>query len=405
MYVYLAIFVIFSLLYIVFPTKYRGILLLALVIAVSALAYKMVPNPTDDVLRYYKTIDRLRDGGYSTLQTMIDEGNNNWGALPVCGYYFYFLSLFPNNRYVAAVTVFLAYGAMMFMMYKASKKLKLDKMYTYIGILTIFATYWYYELCGGIRNGLAYSLFSLCIYYELVENKHKKICWVMYILLMFFHSSVAALVLARVLMLVLERMPDKLKPFYIVIVIVSAATYTFVLEFLHQIFPGNSFFELLAGKAESMSGDRSEDNMWLGGTVFMVNTVIVSATAAMCFIGKYLIKHTNNDVLDKYMDYGKILFIYLLISISNNKLLFVRSARLIAPQFLALIFITVMQIRKESEKENETAGGINSVVRNEGRLEVIFNNDLIMDLTYLAFMAINFWYVFAGTSIRYLRLG
>lgn len=49
----------------------------------------VVPEETDDLSNYFVQLSSLRKGDFNTLRRMIENGNENWDSLPVCGLYFF----------------------------------------------------------------------------------------------------------------------------------------------------------------------------------------------------------------------------------------------------------------------------------------------------------------------------
>ena len=117
----MAILAAFFVLYFVIPQKHTWISFVFLVLALAAMAYYAEPNPSDDLMRYFKIIDTMRLGGWDRFQTMLDNNEFDFGALPVCGYYFYFISRFSDNYLLPFFTILIAYGCNMLIIYKAAK--------------------------------------------------------------------------------------------------------------------------------------------------------------------------------------------------------------------------------------------------------------------------------------------
>lgn len=72
---------------------------LLLVFALATLAFYCEPNDTDDLFRYFRIIDQMRVGGWDRFQEMIQNNEFDFGALPIAGYYFYLISLLPDNHF------------------------------------------------------------------------------------------------------------------------------------------------------------------------------------------------------------------------------------------------------------------------------------------------------------------
>ena len=96
MFVYIMIVAIFFALYFVVPQKYSAIPCVLFVVALAAMSFYVQPNPTDDLARYFHMINQIEKGGYEGFREMIETNRFDFGSFPVCGYYFYFISLFKN---------------------------------------------------------------------------------------------------------------------------------------------------------------------------------------------------------------------------------------------------------------------------------------------------------------------
>lgn len=151
----------YALLLLILPREYMWIPFVAVVVAMTVLAYHIVPDETDDLYRYYGMLDILREQGKAGLDYIVNLNWYNWKTYITFRYYFYFLSFFPNNRYVAAVTMFIVYALMFLVMYKAAQRYQVSKGYVLLGTLFFLSTYWFYDTASGIRNGLALSLIHI----------------------------------------------------------------------------------------------------------------------------------------------------------------------------------------------------------------------------------------------------
>lgn len=209
MLVYLAIVVVFCAVYPIIPRKHIKWLFLALVLALSVMAFYMKPNETDDIINYFNQVSMLRKGGFSTLRRCIQNGDNHWDSLPVCGFYFYLISLFPDNGMLPAVTIFLAYGSMFWVLWRASQRYEVNKWYLFVASFFILSTYWFYDICSGIRNGLTFTLFCLFAYVELVEKKYKPLCWLGYLAMCLMHSSGILMMMIRIALLLSGKKNSK----------------------------------------------------------------------------------------------------------------------------------------------------------------------------------------------------
>ena len=90
----------YALLLLILPREYMWIPFVAVVVAMAFLAYHIVPDETDDLYRYYGMLDIMREQGKAGLDYIVNLNWYNWKTYITFRYYFYFLSFFPNNRYL-----------------------------------------------------------------------------------------------------------------------------------------------------------------------------------------------------------------------------------------------------------------------------------------------------------------
>ncbi|UKI22530.1 MAG: hypothetical protein L6V88_09435 [Anaerotruncus sp.] len=114
---------------------------------------------------------------------MLENNYFDFGSFPVCGYYFYFISILKNPHFLPFFTILICYGCIILVIQKASVKFKVDKFYTMLALIFAISTYWYYDVCSGTRNGIAFTVTVACAYYHLVERKKiycfalSAMCW------------------------------------------------------------------------------------------------------------------------------------------------------------------------------------------------------------------------------------
>ena len=246
MLVYLAIVAAFCVIYPFVPRKYIKWLFLALVLALSVMAFFVVPEETDDLSNYFSRVASLRKGGFSLLRRMIENGSEDWDSLPVCGLYFYLISRFPDNGMLPAVTIFLAYGSIFWVLWRAAKRYEVNKWYLFLASVFLLSTYWFYDICSGIRNGLTFTLFCFFAYVELVEKKWRPACWVGYVAMCLMHSSGILMMMVRLALLVSGRKGSKLTSVLIFFVMIVGGA---IMPHLGEI-TGIEYFQLLSQKAE-----------------------------------------------------------------------------------------------------------------------------------------------------------
>ena len=194
MFVYIMIVAIFFALYFIVPQKHSAIPCVLFVLAMAVMSYFVQPGETDDLARYFYIISQIEKAGYEGFRQMLESNYFDFGSFPVCGYYFYFISILKNPHFLPFFTILICYGCIILVIQKASVKFKVDKFYTMLALIFAISTYWYYDVCSGTRNGIAFTVTVACAYYHLVERKNIPLCIIGYVLACGMHSSGIVLV-------------------------------------------------------------------------------------------------------------------------------------------------------------------------------------------------------------------
>ena len=396
MIVYLIIVLAFCALYPLIPRKHIKWLFLALVLALSVMAFNVAPMETDDLARYYNILERLRREGWDTLQNMIENGENDWDSLPMCGYYFYIASRFDNNGMLPAMTIFLAYGSMFLVLWRAAEKFNVGKWYLFLSVFLILSTYWFYDICSGIRNGLVYTLICAYAYFDLVEKKYRAACWVGYALSLLMHSS-AVIPLFIVLLLVLtKRFNSSMVSSAMIAVTVLSGV---VIPILGDI-TGFEYLQIISDKAE-----REMNRFGLvTDTNYLVNVSIFIVAALLVFYGYSTIKKMSNTD-EKYADMSMYdrLFQYILFFMAGSiftPMIFLRMARWIIPAMLSVVFMVGMQANTDIKKEMYSNKKQKSVIKS-GML--MSSNELLINVCFIAYTCVHLWYACTGSSLIWLH--
>lgn len=392
MVVYLIIVLAFCALYPLIPRKHIKWLFLALVLALSVMAFNMVPYKTDDVANYFRQIDQLRDGGWNALQEKIDNNENNWGSLPVCGYYFYFISLFPDNGMLPAITIFLACGGMFLVLWRAANKFNVGKWYLFLSSLFILSTYWFYDICSGIRNGLAFTLFCVFIYFDVVEKKFRPACWIGYLLMLGLHSSAILMLTIRMALLLSRKGKGKIMSVLMFFAMLVGGA---VIPKLGDI-TGIEYLQLISQKAEraaDTTGVGSQTNYFVNISIFIVACILV----IYCL---YVLD--KNHKYDDFKEYEK--FVQLVLSFMIGAfffgLIFMRFARWVIPAVTSVVFMVGMQANTDIKKEMYSNKKQKSVIKS-GML--MSSNELLINVCFIAYTCVHLWYACTGSSLIWLH--
>ena len=393
MLVYLAIVAAFCVIYPFVPRKYIKWLFLALVLALSVMAFFVVPEETDDLSNYFWRIANLRKGGFSLLRQMIEDGSEDWDSLPVCGLYFYLISRFPDNGMLPAVTIFLAYGSIFWVLWRAAKRYEVNKWYLFLASVFLLSTYWFYDICSGIRNGLTFTLFCFFAYVELVEKKWRPACWVGYVAMCLMHSSGILMMMVRLALLVSGRKGSKLTSVLIFFVMIVGGA---IMPHLGEI-TGIEYFQLLSQKAEravSTSG-------FAYGTQYLVNVSVFVVAVCVFYYAVYVIKKQTEkyESFSDYINFVQLIVFFMLGSITFT-LTFIRFARWVIPAVISVVFMVGMQANSNAKIEMLTGRKNKSVIKSGMTLS---SNELVINFCMVAYTAVHMWYACNGTSLIWLK--
>lgn len=393
MLVYLAIVAAFCVIYPFVPRKYIKWLFLALVLALSVMAFFVVPEETDDLSNYFWRIANLRKGGFSLLRQMIEDGSEDWDSLPVCGLYFYLISRFPDNGMLPAVTIFLAYGSIFWVLWRTAKRYEVNKWYLFLASVFLLSTYWFYDICSGIRNGLTFTLFCFFAYVELVEKKWRPACWVGYVAMCLMHSSGILMMMVRLALLVSGRKGSKLTSVLIFFVMIVGGA---IMPHLGEI-TGIEYFQLLSQKAEravSTSG-------FANGTQYLVNVSVFVVAVCVFYYAVYVIKKQTEkyESFSDYINFVQLIVFFMLGSITFI-LTFIRFARWVIPAVISVVFMVGMQANSNAKIEMLTGRKNKSVIKSGMTLS---SNELVINLCMVAYTAVHMWYACNGTSLIWLK--
>ena len=393
MLVYLAIVAAFCVIYPFVPRKYIKWLFLALVVALSVMAFFVVPEKTDDLTNYFSQVASLRKGGFSLLRRMIEDGSEDWDSLPVCGLYFYLISRFPDNGMLPAVTIFLAYGSIFWVLWRAAKRYEVNKWYLFLASVFLLSTYWFYDICSGIRNGLTFTLFCFFAYVELVEKKWRPACWVGYVAMCLMHSSGILMMMVRLALLVSGRKGSKLTSVLIFFVMIVGGA---IMPHLGEI-TGIEYFQLLSQKAEravSTSG-------FANGTQYLVNVSVFVVAVCVFYYAVYVIKKQTEkyESFSDYINFVQLIVFFMLGSITFI-LTFIRFARWVIPAVISVVFMVGMQANSNAKIEMLTGRKNKSVIKSGMTLS---SNELVINFCMVGYLLVHMWYACNGTSLIWLK--
>ena len=389
---FVAIVAIFVVVYWITPHKHSWFPLILITVLFAVLAYNMVPNETDDLTRYYQELRYMRDDGTDELDRAFSENIYEWNTYRVGAYYFYLISRLPNNAWLQTITIFIVYGLMFLVIYKASKRFEINKLNMFLGTMFFISTYWYYDVASGIRNGLSFAVAFACAYFHLVERKNISLCCVGYILACFTHTAGIMPVVMVIIAELTLNTSGKFMNFILLFGIVGGGAF---IQFLADR-TDNGFVQSIAGEAAYHGLGESLET----GTMFRVNmTVLLFVTLLFIYVAYYLLHSDYTNELKRLYKHFSI-NIYFMYGSALSGLVFVRFARWILPVIGALLFMIGMQIQtNQIEKEGRAKLTYFTPFNQSARIKT----RSLVYILYVAYTGVHFWYLCNGSSLHWLH--
>ena len=392
MIVYFAIVIAFCVIYPFVPRKHIKWLFLALVLALSVMAFYVNPLETDDLLRYYNSLDLLRKKSLSGYFDLQRNGYGNFDAVPVCGLYFFFVSKLGNNNFLPAITIFLTYGSMLLVIWRFANYYKISKLYIFVGTFFLLSTYWYYDTCSGIRNGLAFAVEMFCLYFDLVEKK--KIFCLGYFVAMGIHSAAVIFLGLRLLTEINLRLRLKILN---AISLVGIFFGSYIIEFLGKIF-NNSFFEVLL---EKTARNKVRVISFTSG-VTILSIALILAVIIMCIYMNYRINMDDVKNVES-INYFFILLLFFSVGSLSSYLIFTRFMHWVIPMFGSLIIMLCLDLNRKKRQEIYFAPHGESTIKRD--ISVYRSNELILNLMIIALSLFNLYFLCFVSVIHSAKFG
>ncbi|MFR5876153.1 MAG: EpsG family protein [Eubacterium sp.] len=385
---FLIILFVFAVLYWIIPQKYQWITFLLTALALAYMAHYLVPDELDDLSNYFYFIREMKEGGRERFQEMIDTGQFEWDTYRVAAYYFYFISFLSTPHYLASITIFIVYGLMFLVIYRASIKFNVDKLDTFIGTMFFLATYWYYDTASGIRNGLTFAVVFACAYYHLVERKHILFCYLGYFLAVFTHSS--GIIPVMLVLLTIITLNTSGKAFNFILVFATAVA-SVGINYLAKI-TDNSLINSLAEKTVHYTEKGSYDST----TMLIVNVVtLILVFLLLLYFTEYLLSGRNSNQLNFFYKYASNTMFFLVGAYFLN-LVFLRFVRWIIPMIGALIFMIGMKSQKE---QMNSEGLVYTKYYAPPIARLKYKIRPLVYIVFIVYIIIHIWYDCNGSSL------
>lgn len=295
------------------------------------ISYFIEPSPDIDLGRYFEKLDMLREFSLRNFFSYYDTRS----LLDLSNWYFFALSKLGNNHITPFITMAIVYYILFFIILDNAKRIDMSKKSILIQIVFILCIFPYPGVVSNTRNILAFSLFIMAFYRDVILKKRGFSTYALYLIGTLLHMSTALLILFRIL---IEFFYDgKRKTLFIVLcsALVGCSYVVLFFNFISNYLPNLgpvSFFLDKAYFYVTGFGNNDPYTVYLRGSLFMKLQRIFFISINFYFLYLLRLKHKMKDY-----DLTRIETFFLMIC-----LLVIGTAPILLPVYWRFSLITIM---------------------------------------------------------------
>ena len=286
-------FLAFMLIFMLYPflaKKHLKIYLTIVTFVLSALAYFIVPQTTMDLYRYTNIMDYIREMGWNWAMNRYGDSN------PLATVFLYGVSLLNNNNMLPAITAALTYGFTLALFYKAAKRFKVRNSEVFIAFLFLMLNLNYCYVINVVRIYIAYAILAYFLYMDLVEKKHRPLCFAVYVLLCYFHYAILVFVILRLIFII----TGKLNGILSFIATATVPVILFLGYWFVDLFTGSS--SLLTYVGEKIEGYKTYETFGIWqflASVAKIGVFIIIGIITIALCNELRKKYVENSLAEK----------------------------------------------------------------------------------------------------------
>ena len=191
----LAVYAVLVVLDIFLIKKHPKLFYFLTTVILSSLAYFVVATENSDLGRYYNMMEYMRSMGF-------EWSVDNYGSTnPLAFMFFYCISLVNNDALLPAIAVFTTYGFSFAVLHKASKRFNASVTDVNIALIFLMLNMNFYYILSVIRLYMAFAIMAYFLYVDIVEKKHRVLCFSVYFILCYFHYAMLVFLLLRLILI------------------------------------------------------------------------------------------------------------------------------------------------------------------------------------------------------------
>ena len=236
--------------------KYLKYLFCLSVIYLAWLAYHFEPTSGNDWLYHFRMIEFAQNAGWTGLVAHYQFASN-----PALYVIYYFISKLPSVHWLSVLVVVIVYGVMFYIAYDSQIVFQAfneegEKIYSVgVAIAYMVFTMHYTYIISGVKNNIAFTIFVLATYLELVKKKNPILCWGLIVIALLIHPSIGLLIVVRLIAYSVKRWNNSL---WLIILLLFP---TILYQFLGNVDQTNfEFINNTLGKVAMYIFDAEETN-------------------------------------------------------------------------------------------------------------------------------------------------
>lgn len=392
---FIAIIVIFAITYWITPREYLWAPFILITILLCVLAYNAVPAGTDDLARYFKYIEWMREGGKETFDELVNEDILDWKSFRVTAYICYFVSKTSSDFWLPVITILIVYGGAFLVIYRAGRMFNASKPYLFVTAMMFISTYWFYDVYSGTRNGLAFSIAVTAAYFHLLERKFIPLCYVGYVIAALTHSGgIMPVALALLAAFTFNTSGKFINGALIFGVVAGGALFPYIASVTDS-----EFFDAVGEKAERY-GQGNLIDLSSETTMYYVNiTFAILCLAILIYVSYYFTNSKYASELKRFYKYTSLCLFFAIGCAFTSGLIFVRFTRFILPVLIPILFLIGMTIQREQVTEE---GSVKLSYYSSFAESFRYRISMLVWFVVIAYTAIHLWYLINGSSLVWL---
>lgn len=243
-----------------------------------------------DTVRIFNEIDVFRNNGWYATDVY-----DNFIFSKLYIYSFSFLDK-DFDYLLPFINSFIVYFIALYMTYAISKRFKLSNKTINFSLLYIALMFSYFNITTNIRYPLAMSIAFILLFVDIVNAKHRLLCFIGYLLLLMLHPGVIFVIILRIMVYI----PLSCNLFLILLVtFLGSDTILSIMAALP--------FDVIVGLLGKFSDYNSPDGLWNVTIYSLITYLIFNLSFILLNILLYL--YLKNNIYTKYKSLIKFITI------------------------------------------------------------------------------------------------